>query len=286
MPAPNTPNADLEQSLFKANLKETRLRHRAFLAFLLPAVLGAAWLVYSLVVVTHWEAESQAVAVREAENARREADSKQQVADADARRATAEGAVEGAQEKEKAAQERAADIEQRLVKVREEMGALGTLLSDISSAKVKASKLGASEAVETQLTEIRTTLGKTLGRIEQEIDKGLPTAEQKPRVYLFISDEAQRGTAKGLVPALESAGYDVVGISKSPVKRVGTDNTEVRYFRDPADKSEATRLQELVEKQTGQTDTKVARSVDADQAVGSRKFQIWVGKPPAVATGR
>ena len=282
MPAPNTPNADLEQSLFKANLKETRLRHRAFLAFLLPAVLGAGWLIYSLAIVTRWETESRAVATREAEIAKREADATQKIADADARRATAEGSVEGAQEKEKAAQERAADIEQRLVKVRDEVGALGALLSEISSAKAKASKLAASEAVETQLTAIRTTLGSTLGRIEQEIDKGLPAAEQKARVFLIIGDDAQRSAAKALVPILEGAGYDVGGITKSAIKRT-TENLEVRYFREPGDRAEATRLQDLLVKQTGQADAKVVRSNDPDQASGSRKFQIWIGKPPPVA---
>jgi len=284
MPAPHTPNADLEQSLFRANLKETRLRHRAFLAFLLPAVLGAAWLVYSLIVVTHWEAESRAVAEKEAELGKREAEWKQAVAAADARRDTAEGSVAGALEKQHAAEERAEDIEQRLVKVGEEVGALGTLLHEISSPKLKASKLGASEPVETHLTDIRKTLGGTLGRIELEIDKGLPAPEQKSRVFVMITDEAQRNAAKALTPSLEEAGFDVAGILKSTIKR--GDTTEVRYFREPADRDEATRLQEVVQKETGQTDTKIARTVDPDHASGSRKFQVWLGKPAPVATGR
>ncbi len=283
MPAPNTPNADLEQSLFRANLKETRLRHRAFLAFLLPAVIGAAWLIYSLVMVTHWEAESQAVATKEAEMARREGEWKQAVADAEARRNTAEGSVAEAQEKQKAAEERAGDIAQRLVKVRQEIGPLSLLLSEITSAKAKASKLSASEPVETQLTEVRTALGKTIGRIEQEIDKGLPPEEQKARVYLVITDDAQRSIAKSLEPVLEGAGYDVVGITKSAVKR--NDGTEIRYFREPADRGEATKLQELIQRQAGQGEAKIAKGSDPDQATGSKKFQVWIGKPPAVATG-
>ena len=284
MPAPHTPNADLEQSLFRANLKETRLRHRAFLAFLLPAVLGSAWLVYSLVVVTHWEAESRAVAGREAEIVKREAGSKQAVVDADARREVAEGSVASALEKQKAAEARAADIEQRLVKVRQEIGPLSLLLGEITSAKTKASKLAASEAVETQLTEVRTALGKTIGRIEAEIDKGLPADAQKARVQLLITDDAQRAIAKALEPILESAGYDVVGVTKSAMKR--GEGTEVRYFREPADRAEATKLQELIQKQSGQSEAKLARGSDPDQATGSRKFQVWIGKPPPVAVGR
>lgn len=283
MPVHHTPNADLEQSLFRANVKEARLRQRAFLAFLLPAVIGAVWLIYSLVVVTHWEAESRAVAVREAEIVKREAEWKQAVADADARRAAAEGSVAGAKEKEEAAHAQAADIEQRLVKVREEIGALSLLLGEISSAKSKASKLGASEPVEAQLVEIRTALGKTIGRIEGEIDKGLPPAEQKARVQLMITDEAQRSIARALEPVLENAGYDVVGVTKSSIKR--SDGTEIRYFREPADRSEATKLQELIQKQAGQSEAKIARASDPDQTTGSRKFQVWIGKPPAVSSG-
>lgn len=285
MPAIHTPNADLEQSLFRANLKETRLRHRAFLAFLLPAVIGAAWLIYSLIVVTHWEAESRAVAVREAELAKREAEWKQAVADADARRTTAEGSVAGAQEKQKAAEERAEDIEQRLVKAREEIGTLAPLLSEISAIKTKASKLGSSEPVETHLTEVRAALGRTLGRIEGEIDKGLPISEQKARVQLLITDEAQRSVARSLEPLLEAAGFDVVGVTRSTIKRADT-NTEVRYFREPSDRGEATRIQEIIQKQPGQGEARIARSSDPDQTTGSRKFQVWIGKPPAVASGR
>lgn len=284
MPVQHTPNADLEQSLFRANLKETRLRHRALFAFLLPVVIGAAWLIYSLVVVTHWEAESRAVAVREIEIVKREAESKQAVADADARRAAAEGSVAGAQEKEQAAQAQAADIEQRLVKVREEIGALNLLLGEISAAKSKASKLGASEPVEAHLTEIRTALGKTIGRIEGEIDKGLPPAEQKARVHLLITDDSQRAIAKALEPVLESAGYDVVGVTKSAIKR--SDGTEIRYFREPSDRGEATKLQELIQKQPGQSEAKLARGSDSDLTTGSRKFQVWIGKPPPVASRR
>ena len=281
MPAPN---ADLEQSLFRANLKETRLRQRAILAVLLPVAIGAAWLIYSLVVVTHWQKQSREVAAREAALEKREVESRQQVADADARRAAAEGSVQAARDGEKVAKERAVEIEQQLVKVREAVGPLGTLLTDITAAKTTAAKLSASEAVEAQLSGIRATLGRTLTRIEQEIDKSLPPAEQKARVYLYITDEGQRAVAKALAPILERAGYDVADIAKSAVRR--GDNIQILYFRDPVDKPEAARIQELVAKQTGQTDCKVTRGSDPDQGIGSRKFQVWLSKPPPVATGR
>ena len=180
------------------------------------------------------------------------------------------------QQQEKAATEKAADMRQRLVKVRDEIGGLGSLLTDLNSAKAKASKLNASEAVESQITEIRGALGRSLARVEQEIDKALPAEEQKARIYIFVAEESQTAAAKELVPVLEGAGFDVAGISKSASPRL--EDSEVRYFRDPQDKEDATRIRDLFIKQTGRTDCKVVRTSDPDNASGSRKFQVWFAK--------
>ncbi len=278
MAAQNTPNADLEQSLFKANLKEKRLRQRFMLTVLIPAAVGALWLLYSLYEVTTWQTRAREIAEREAGTQQRENEARQQVADADAKRTAAEAAAKAAQVQEKAAKVRADDMQQRLVKAREEIGGLAPLLTDVSSVKAKASKLMASEAVESELTEIRTALGRILGRIEQEFDKGLPAAEQKARVYLFVSDDAQRDAAKALVPILESAGFDAA-VAKNPGRKI--DGTEIRYFREPQDKTEANRLQTLVAAQPGLSECRLNPTTDADHATGSRKFQVWFGKPAA-----
>ena len=281
MAVPNTPNADLEQALFRANLKEKRLRRRATLAAIVPVLVGLLWLIYSYVEVATWQTRVEEVSDREMETQQREKDSQQRVADADARRAAVEASVQSAQDQEKEAKERAADIQQRLVKVRDEIGGLGTLLTDLNAAKAKASKLMASEAVESQLGEIRTALGRALGRVEQEIDKALPAEEQKARIYLFVPDETQNAAAKALAPILEGAGFDVAGITKNTTHRA--EGIEVRYFRDPQDKADAARIQELIVKQTGQTDCRITRTSDPDHASGSRKFQVWFGKPAPAA---
>ena len=279
MAVPNTPNADLEQALFRANLKEKKLRQRATLAAIVPVLIGLLWLIYSYAEVATWQTRAEEIDQQEAGTKQREQESQQRVADADARRAEVEASLQTSQEQEKEAKERAADIQQRLVKVRDEIGGLGTLLTDLNSARAKASKLMASEAVESQLSEIRTALGRTVGRIEQEIDKALPAEEQKARIYLFVSDETQSAAAKALVPILEAAGFDVAGITKTTTHRA--ENTEIRYFREPQDKSEAVRIQEIVAKQTGQPDCKISRTSDPDNASGSRKFQVWFGKAKA-----
>ena len=278
MAALNTPNADLEQALFKANLKEKRLRQRVVMIALVPAAIGALWLAYSSYEVTTWQTRARQIGEREAATQQRENEAHQQVADADAKRIAAEAAEKTAQAAEKAAKARADDMQQRLVKARAEIGGLAPLLAEVSSIKAKASKLMASEAVETDLTEIRTTLGRTLGRIEQEIDKGLPPAEQKARVYLFYSDDTQRDTAKALVPILEGAGFDA-SLAKNPGRKM--DATEIRYFHEAQDKADAARIQALVAAQPGQTDCRLNPTADPDHATGSRKFQVWFGKPPA-----
>lgn len=278
MAAPTSPNADLEQSLFKANLKELKLRQRVVLIALVPAAVGLLWLLFSLYVVTTWQARVSDAAERESKIQQRENEARQQVAEADAKRSAAETRAETALAQEKAAKESAADAQRRLIKARAEIGSLAILLPEISSTKAKASKLNASEDVETDLSEMRTTLGRTLGRIEQELDKGLPEGERKSRVYLFFSDDAQRSAAKALVPVLEKAGFDVT-VAKNPGRRA--DTNEIRYFNEARDKAEAGRLQDLLTTQPSLSDIRLSPTSDSDHATGARKFQVWFGKAPA-----
>jgi hypothetical protein len=275
MAALSTPNADLEQSLFKSNLKETKLRQRIVMTALIPAVVGVLWLGFSIYEVTTLQARAQEISDREQAAQKREDEARRQISEADSKRVAAEAAMQAAQKQEKDAKARADDMQQRLVNARTQIGTLVPFLTDVVSIKGKASKLMASEAVESDLTEMRITLGKTLGRVEQEIDKGLPTAEQKSRVYLYASDDAQRDAAKALVPILESAGFDAI-VVKNPGKKI--DSSEIRYFREPADKAEAARLQTLIIAQPGLADCKLNPTTDPDHATGSHKFQVWLGK--------
>ena len=71
MAALNSPNADLEQSLFKANLKEMKLRQRVTLVALVPVAIGVLWLFFSLYYVTQWQARVQEVEEREAKTQHR-----------------------------------------------------------------------------------------------------------------------------------------------------------------------------------------------------------------------
>ena len=279
MAVPNTPNADLEQALFKANLKEKKLRRRAMMVAVVPFFAGLAWLIYSFMELTTLQTHADAVESHEAETVRREQDAQKRVTEIEAKLAASEASVQAIQQQQKAATQAADEVRQRLVKVRDEIGGLGALLTDLNAVKMKASKLMNSEDVESQITKIRSGLSSSLARVEQEIDKALPAEEQKARIYIFIADDSQAVMAKQLVPVLESAGFDVASVARSPAHK--TETTEIRYFRDPEDRQDATRIQDLLIKQTGQSDCKTIRTSDPDNASGSRKFQIWLGKTPA-----
>ncbi len=278
MAALNSPNADLEQSLFKANLKEMKLRQRVTLVALVPVAIGVLWLFFSLYYVTQWQARVQEVEEREAKTQQRENEARQQVVDANAKRTEAETRAETSLAQEKAAKDSAADAQRRLIKARAEIGNLAPLLSEITAAKGLAAKLNNSEGLEAELTEMRKILGRTVGKTESEIDKGLPEADRKSRVYLFVSDETQRDLAKSLLPTLAANGFDAV-LAQNPGRRA--EATEIRYFNEARDKAEAAKLQGLLVVQPALADCRLNPTTDPDHATGSRKFQVWLGKPAA-----
>ena len=278
MAALNSPNADLEQSLFKANLKEMKLRQRVTLVALVPVAIGVLWLFFSLYYVTQWQARVQEVEEREAKTQQRENEARQQVVDANAKRTEAETRAETSLAQEKAAKDSATDAQRRLIKARAEIGNLAPLLSEITAAKGLAAKLNNSEGLEAELTEMRKILGRTVGKTESEIDKGLPEADRKSRVYLFVSDETQRDLAKSLLPTLAANGFDAV-LAQNPGRRA--EATEIRYFNEARDKAEAAKLQGLLVVQPALADCRLNPTTDPDHATGSRKFQVWLGKPAA-----
>lgn len=228
--------------------------------------------------MTQWQARVQEVEEREAKTQQRENEARQQVVDANAKRTEAETRAETSLAQEKAAKDSAADAQRRLIKARAEIGNLAPLLSEITAAKGMAAKLNNSEGLEAELTEMRKILGRTVGKTEAEIDKGLPEADRKSRVYLFVSDETQRDLAKSLLPTLAANGFDAV-LAQNPGRRA--EATEIRYFNEARDKAEAAKLQGLLVVQPALADCRLNPTTDPDHATGSRKFQVWLGKPAA-----
>ncbi|GEM_PF-2191756 len=272
-----TLNTDLEQALYRGTLKEKRLRDRIAISVLGPAVVCCVWLLFSGYEVDTWRKRSREIENRDATIEQNRAEAQRQADAANAGKAESEKHAQEARELEKAAKDHAEDMEQRLVKVREEIGGLGILLTDISTARTMASRLNSSEGVEAQLGGIRGTLGNSLSRIQKQIDSALAGTEQKARVYLFISDDKQRDIARDLKSQLESSGFEVSGIAKNSTRHV--EATEVRYFREPQDKDGASQILAIVEKDPRLGGAKAAYSSDSDYAKVGGNFQVWFGKP-------
>lgn len=271
-----TLNTDLEQALFKAALREKQLRLRATLCLIIPIVVGGLWLLYSASEVNAWRSQIQGIREHEAMLEQRGMDAKNLIADADGQRNKAQARVQALEAQLKAAQLQAEDVQQHVIKARDETAAVGVLLNDINSARAKATKLMNSEPIETQLSEIRTSLARSLARIEQQTNAALPANELKSNVYIFYPDDRQRSVANQLKAALESSSFNVAGVAKNSARKV--DSTEIRYFRQSEDKADALRLEDVLEKQFNLLGTKIIYTADSDH-LGARKYQIWLAKP-------
>ncbi len=232
-----TLNSDLEQAIYRAALKEKRLRRKALLSVFLPVLAGLAWLGFSGYQVDTWRKRAVDIQKEGQQVAEQQQDAKNHAAAADSAKISAEARADAALLQRKAAKQQADDLRQRLVKVRQEVGGLGVLLAGLNSARAKAAKLNASEAVESQLVDIRGALATTLSRVQTQIDEALSADEITAHIYIFIGEERQRDAAVETKAQIEGAGLGTATIAKNGSRKV--DSTEVCYFRDPQDKEEA-----------------------------------------------
>ncbi len=276
-----TVNTELEQALYKASAQERKSRNRALLAIIVPVLAACFWLAYSVFEVTRWQTRSRTIEKGEAALQQRESAANAKAAEAEAQRAAAEANAKTARDEEARAKNQMAENRKGLLKMRSEIASLEVVLNDLTGARSRASLLGNSGALESQILDIRNTLGRGFASFEQHLDAALPDVERKPRVYLFVSDEEQKETAKQLKTALEAAGFDVPAIAKQSIKKL--DAPEVRYFRNAKDKAEAAQVAELVRKQLGLREPRVSFIDDADNAGGGgRRYQLWLSKAAAV----
>jgi hypothetical protein len=95
----------------------------------------------------------------------------------------------------------------------------------------------------------------------------------RPRIYLHIASESQRGAATELKRRLTSSGYVVVGTdNESGNVDVPTDASELRYFT-PADSAEAERIAEELKPTLGNVIASLPEGMPyVSQA---RQYEIW-----------
>lgn len=271
-----TVNTELEQALYTGSQKEQKLRHRATLSFFAPLLVGGFWLAYSGYHVTALQSRVRKLESQVAAHDQEVAGLKAQAAKADASRSGTEKQAAALQQAETGAKQQIVELKQTLVNLRGELGSLELNISDLATLRAKVASLNNSEPVESQITSIRNNLSKGFAGIEKQIDQALPDMERKATVYVFITDEDQRETARQLKTQLESSGFEVGAITKNTTRKL--DATEVRYFRNPKDKTEAQQIEGIVEKQLGKADARVSYTEDAASSAAGRKYQVWLKK--------
>src|SRR5438067_5039208 len=271
-----TANTELEQALYTSSQREQQARSRAALSFLAPLLVGAFWLVYSGYEVTALKSRVRKLEDQAAAQEQTEAGLKAQAAQADASRSATEKNAASIKKAETSAREQISALKQTLVSLRGELDNMELAVGELTAVRSKLAALNNSEPVEAQITGVRNSLNRGFASIEKQLDQALPDVERKPVAHIFITDDDQRATAEQLKAQLENSGFEVAGVTKNTTRKL--DATEVRYFRNPRDKTEAQKIETILEKQLGKTDARVSYTDDAASAAGGRKFQVWLKK--------
>lgn len=143
---------------------------------------------------------------------------------------------------------------------------------------------------EQRLEELREVVGK-IDRAQVEAayeqkSRSTPSAQQAPRVYVHIAQQADRAYAQQVVRDLEEQGFVVPGIEYVESARRLPDS-QVRYFKQ-ADRAEAERLERVVQ-DSGLSDAKATylQRYEDDPGVRGNQYELWI-KPqqPTRKTGR
>lgn len=275
-------NTELEQALYTASQREQTMRSRSTLAILVPLLIGGIWLAYSGYQVSALQARTRQLEQRAAEQNERDAAVRAAAAQTEANLANARSQSASFESAEKSARDKVAGLQAALVKLRSEVDALETVIGELNSLRSKVSLMNNSYAAEVQIAGIRSDLTKGFANIGKQIDAALPDVDRKPWVHLVMTDDALKDAARQLKTELEASGFEVGAVTKNTTRRL--ESTDVR-FRHSKDKSEALRIQEILEKKLGVTDTKVTFSEDSSGS-GAGKFQVWLKKPAATSSSR
>jgi hypothetical protein len=96
-----------------------------------------------------------------------------------------------------------------------------------------------------------------------------------PTVDIIIADEKQRTAAAAIKVALEAQGYRVKFIRSLGEHGIAPAATEIRYFRNPEDRLQASELSDFLKEHSG-IEAKPAYVID--RATPANEFEIWFSK--------
>ena len=96
-----------------------------------------------------------------------------------------------------------------------------------------------------------------------------------PTVDIIIADEKQRPAASTIKTALEGQGYRVKFIRSLGEHGIAPSGAEVRYFRNPEDRLQASELNDFLKERFG-VEARVTYVID--RATHPNEFEIWFSK--------
>lgn len=135
-------------------------------------------------------------------------------------------------------------------------------------------------ATEKRLEDLREVVGKidrtqVEAAYEQKARSSASSAQQAPRVYVHIAQQADRAYAQEVVHELEKQGFVVPGIEYVESAQRLPDS-QVRYFKQ-SDRAQADRLERVLQDRgMGDAKTTYLRRYEDDASVRGNQYELWI----------
>jgi energy-coupling factor transporter ATP-binding protein EcfA2 len=126
-------------------------------------------------------------------------------------------------------------------------------------------------------SQLRKSFSAALVSLETDVDEVSTAATVAPRLYLHISDEAQRPVTLQLATRLRGTKLDGGALSVPGVELKASARTELRCFR-PADCDDAQALADDINQQLAAPDVKVedlSQKYANSKSIRDRHFELW-----------
>jgi energy-coupling factor transporter ATP-binding protein EcfA2 len=250
-----------ERKFDEERLDNARRRVRAYRAGFFVALLLIMLASGFAVLAQRARAEAERVSAQEREAREAEKRARALAEEAQQKEATARLEAQQQLEATKLVFEQATEREQRLTE---------------AMASLQQTVAGLSVAASLPTAQLRKAFSQAKGTLETDVDKISNAAKVPPRLYLHISDEAQRAAALQLVARLD----DELGESSLVVPGIelrAYARTELRCFR-PADCVEARALVNAINEQLASTQVPVqdlSHQYANSKSLRDRHYELW-----------
>jgi hypothetical protein len=115
----------------------------------------------------------------------------------------------------------------------------------------------------------------------EQIQKTDPAQGMSPHVYIYTTAQSQLPKANEIANGFREKGFIVSGIENAGSEGFTPEQTEVRFFRYPEDKSDAQDILKMLQGSFGITNSRISYVLpDKAGATEARQFEIWFKKDP------